>query len=51
VSLTPVDNAMLRALVDLEFPEVPTFQEQLQLIHDEVMPSMRALDELEPVVR
>jgi 5,10-methylenetetrahydromethanopterin reductase len=44
VSLTPVDNAMLRTLVDFELPQVPTFQEQLQLIHDEVLPALRSMD-------
>lgn len=44
-SLTPIDNAMVRSLVDFDLPEVPTFREQLQLIHDEVLPGLRALGE------
>jgi 5,10-methylenetetrahydromethanopterin reductase len=41
-SLTPIDNAMVRALVDIDLPPVPTVREQLQLIHDEVLPALRA---------
>jgi 5,10-methylenetetrahydromethanopterin reductase len=40
VCVTPIDNAMVRALVDLNLPPVPTVREQLQLIHDHVMPSL-----------
>lgn len=40
VSLTPIDNRMVRALVDLDLPEVPSVREQLQLIHDEVLPAL-----------
>jgi 5,10-methylenetetrahydromethanopterin reductase len=44
VSLTPVDNAMIRALVDIDLPPVPDFREQLQLIHDEVLPALWSMD-------
>ena len=41
MSLTPVDNAMVAKLVDIPLPQVPTIREQLQLIHDEVLPALR----------
>jgi len=44
VSLTPIDNAMVRNLVDIDLPEVPTVRQQLQLIHDEVLPALRAIE-------
>ena len=44
VSLTPIDNAMIRSLVDFELPQVPDFREQLRLIHDEVLPTLRSMD-------
>jgi 5,10-methylenetetrahydromethanopterin reductase len=44
ISLTPVDNAMIRTLVDFDLPEIPSFKEQLQLIHDEVLPTLREIE-------
>jgi len=41
VCLTPIDNAMVRTLVDIDVPPVPSVREQLQLIHDEVLPTLR----------
>jgi 5,10-methylenetetrahydromethanopterin reductase len=42
-SLTPIDNAMISKLVDIDLPPVPSVREQLQLIHDEVLPALRAI--------
>jgi 5,10-methylenetetrahydromethanopterin reductase len=42
-SLTPIDNAMVRALADIDLPPVPSVHEQLQLIHDEVLPALRTI--------
>jgi alkanesulfonate monooxygenase SsuD/methylene tetrahydromethanopterin reductase-like flavin-dependent oxidoreductase (luciferase family) len=41
VAFTPIDNEIVRRLVDVDLPEVPSVKEQLQLIHDEVLPSLR----------
>lgn len=41
ISLTPIDNAMVNRMVDLDLPTVPAVKEQLQLIHDRVLPALR----------
>jgi 5,10-methylenetetrahydromethanopterin reductase len=44
VCLTPIDNAMVRMLVDIDLPPVPSVAEQLRLIHDEVLPVLREIE-------
>jgi 5,10-methylenetetrahydromethanopterin reductase len=43
VSLTPIDNAMVAKVIDLDLPPVPTVRQQVQLIHDEVLPTLRKM--------
>jgi 5,10-methylenetetrahydromethanopterin reductase len=42
VCVTPIDTLMVRKLVDLDLPAVPSVSEQLQLIHDQVLPGLAA---------
>jgi 5,10-methylenetetrahydromethanopterin reductase len=41
-AITPIDAQMVRRIGDFDIPEVPRVAEQLQLLHDRVLPHVRA---------